>query len=156
MFAVVVPDRKRSTLLPILYRYVHKGSKIHSDAWKAYMGMEKDPGYVFSEHKVVVHEKEYKSAEGVHTNTCEGMWYSVFKKNISKQKYKAHALPGELLRCMWKREVAREGSNLWTAFFYLLRETEFTDRIRYKGTPVSTPPKPKPARVSLIEIDYFL
>ena len=141
-FATVVPDRKRDTLLPILFKHVKAGSKIHSDAWKAYIGMEKYPGYTYAEHKVVVHEKEYKSADGTHTNTCEGMWYSTFKKDIANNKYNAYALPGELLRCMWKREVTREGSNLWTAFMYLLANVEYDRKLNFTGTPPRTPPKP--------------
>jgi transposase-like protein len=65
-FAVVVQDRTKDTLLNIIEAYVHPGSIIHTDCWKAYEGIE-DLGGGF-EHKTVNHSREFISADGVHTN----------------------------------------------------------------------------------------
>ena len=36
VFMVPVMDRKKTTLLPLIKRWIHPGSIIHSDCWKAY------------------------------------------------------------------------------------------------------------------------
>ena len=67
----MVPDRTRSTLVPIIKRFVDVGADIHSDSWRAYntLGIE---GYW---HYVVCHKYEFVNvATGAMTQTIEGLW----------------------------------------------------------------------------------
>jgi hypothetical protein len=51
-------------------KWVHRGSIIRTDGWKAYEKLE-EMGYV---HQVVNHSKEFVTSSGVHTNRVESMW----------------------------------------------------------------------------------
>ena len=41
IFMVLVHNRKQSTLLPIIQKWIKPGSIIHSDCWKAYSKLSK-------------------------------------------------------------------------------------------------------------------
>ena len=75
MIAVNVEnDRSRNSLLPLIEYYIAPGTEIWSDFRKAYDRLEKlivcEPPM---QHATVNHSKEFKSADGVHTNHIEGM-----------------------------------------------------------------------------------
>ena len=62
-FMVPVHNRKGSTLLPIIQKWIKPGSIIHSDCWKAYSKLSK-LGYT---HVTVNHSKEFKNVQSA---TC--------------------------------------------------------------------------------------
>ena len=75
-----VPNRKSETLLPIIQKFCHENTVIHSDCWSAYVTLG-DYGYA---HRAVNHKKGFKCPlTGAHTNTIEGLWGCV--KHKSKQ-----------------------------------------------------------------------
>jgi transposase-like protein len=85
---VLVPVEKRDkeTLLPIINRWVHKGSIIMSDCWKAYDCL-KDEGFI---HLSVNHSLTFKDPEtGACTNRIEATWRAVKEhyKSSSRRKY---------------------------------------------------------------------
>ena len=51
-FMVVVPDRSKNTLLPIIQQYIRPGTTIMSDEWAAYHDIRTIPGYT---HMTVNH-----------------------------------------------------------------------------------------------------
>ena len=68
------PDNRRNhhTLLTLIKRYVNPGTTILSDRWRGYTHLNRH-GYI---HLTVNHRRGFiDPATGVHTNTCEGMWY---------------------------------------------------------------------------------
>lgn len=74
--AMVVPDRKRSTLFPHIRANVFPNSTIYTDAWGPYRGLP-DIGYA---HAFIDHWVTY--CEGrVHTNTIENFW-GCFKRTL--------------------------------------------------------------------------
>ena len=69
----MVPVHKRDakTLLPIIEKWIAKGSIIHSDCWKAYNEL-KSMGY---QHVTVNHSKEFSNKEtAACTNGIETDW----------------------------------------------------------------------------------
>lgn len=75
----VVPDRKRTTITPIIKKNVRSGSEIHTDELAAYNRLGYIPDYT---HKSVTHSaKEYVGKEGQTTNTIEG-FFSHLKRTI--------------------------------------------------------------------------
>ena len=56
----------------LIKRYINPGTTILSDRWKGYTHLNRH-GYI---HLTVNHRRGFiDPATGVHTNTCEGMWY---------------------------------------------------------------------------------
>ena len=85
----IVPDRKQSTLLPIIERYVAPGTMIFSDQWRAYINLN---GRCL--HYTVAHNKRFvkyifKPMRGVikvTTNHIERVWVEVRRKLKGIQK----------------------------------------------------------------------
>ena len=63
-----VPDRKESTLLPILLAHVHPETEIWSDEWKGYVNL----GNYFRRHRTVKHKENFINPEtGLNTQLIE-------------------------------------------------------------------------------------
>jgi transposase-like protein len=73
--AQLVPNYKKSTLVPILTANVAEGSTLYTDALRSYRGLE--PRFV---HAFIDHMIEYVNGR-VHTNTIENFW-SCLKRTI--------------------------------------------------------------------------
>lgn len=100
IFMVPVPNRKKETLIPIIEKYIKKGSVIHSDCWKSYHCLNKI-GY---KHKTVNHSKMFKNYRtGACTNKIESEWRhakcSVPSYGIHKGMHE-----GYLSEFLWKRK----------------------------------------------------
>ena len=70
-FALIVPDRKRATLIPILKYKIEEKSIIWSDGWSSYFCLRSH----FGGWDWVSHTLTFMVPEtGVNTNRCEGQW----------------------------------------------------------------------------------
>jgi transposase-like protein len=74
--AQVVPDTTGSSLRKFIHENVERGSKLHTDEWWGYRGLEKLFGHSFIKHN----ENQYVDGD-VHTNTMEGFW-SLLKRGV--------------------------------------------------------------------------
>lgn len=66
----IVERRTKAVLIPIISEIVSNTACIYHDDWAAYRNLH-EYGY---KHGIVVHKNEFKSKEGVCTNTIEGIW----------------------------------------------------------------------------------
>jgi hypothetical protein len=66
-----VKRRNAETLEALISKYVKPGSKIYTDCWRGYAGLEGVTERSYT-HLTVNHEVEYVTADGVNTNTIEG------------------------------------------------------------------------------------
>jgi transposase len=73
----VVPDARKTTLIPLIEQYVAKGTVLSTDEWKAYKSMT-EKGY---KHGTVNHHQREYVRGIIHTNTIEGFW-SHFKNSV--------------------------------------------------------------------------
>ncbi len=74
--AMVVPDHKKSSLVPRLRANVLPGSILYTDALRSYRGLEPEYMHAFVDHMVTY-------VEGVvHTNTIENFW-SCLKRTLN-------------------------------------------------------------------------
>ena len=98
-WAVIVKDRSRATLEPIIREFIRPGSIVHSDFWKGYDFMSlPNSGYT---HMKVNHSVEYKNkTTGACTNTIEAKWGAT-KRQIPT-KARSHNLDGYLDQKIWK------------------------------------------------------
>ncbi len=100
VFMEAVENRKAKTLLPIVDKYVEKGSKIHTDEWKAYIGLDK-MGY---EHITVNHSKMFKNpVNGACTNGIECDWRHM-KDSLPEYGVKKGRHQGYLAEFLWRRK----------------------------------------------------
>lgn len=69
---IIVPDRKKRTLLPLIEKHIAPGSIIVSDEWSSYEELN-SMGY---RHLTVCHTQNFVNPENVHahTQTVENMW----------------------------------------------------------------------------------
>ena len=71
IFMIPVHNRKQSTLIPLIQKWIKPGSIIHSDCWKAYNKLS-TIGYT---HITVNHSKEFVNKENLAcTNSIESDW----------------------------------------------------------------------------------
>ena len=119
-FALIVPNRSRATLEPIIRRHILEGSTVISDCWKAYDWMsEEGSGYT---HLKVNHSETYKDPEtGACTNTIEGKWNGM-KQDIP-DKFKGAHLEMHLLFKVWKDQNC---GDMFNAIISALKEVEYT------------------------------
>ncbi len=107
VFMVPVEDRSAATLIPIIEKFVKKGSIIHTDCWKSYNSL-KEKGF---DHLEVNHSKEFKNPEtGACTNGIEGDWRHA-KVSLPDYGVKKGDHQGYLAEFMWRRREA--GSDLF-------------------------------------------
>ena len=100
VFMVPVKDRKQKTLIPIIQKWVHTGSIIHSDCWKSYNQLSK-LGYT---HVTVNHSKEFVNVENAAcTNSIESDWRHA---KVLMPRYGVHRgmHSGYLAEFMWRRK----------------------------------------------------
>ncbi len=76
LMAKVIPNTKAETIIPIIEKYVKKGSTIYSDEWWAYKNLHNN--YT---HAQVYHNIGVYGIGNVHTNGIEGSWASL-KRSI--------------------------------------------------------------------------
>ena len=124
VYAQVVPDAEGTTLKPIIYGLVKKGSIIITDGWTGYKGLKND--YT---HKVIPHNKGIYAIGKFSTNGIEGAW-SILKKMIYGIYHvvsKKH-LPQYLLEFMFKYNT-RDNADGERVVKFLASDTE---RLKYR------------------------
>ena len=100
IFMIPVHNRKESTLIPIIKKWIKPGSIIHSDCWKAYSKLS-IIGYT---HVTVNHSKEFiNKSSAACTNAIESDWRHAKLKMLSYGTHIGdHA--GYLAEFMWRRK----------------------------------------------------
>lgn len=123
IFAIVVPDRTKETLMAALKKYVLPDSIIYSDSWKAYTDIEQ----YFKEHKQVNHSTNFVDpVTKCNTQRIERLWRefkSIVKKYEGIPTDGISRFVGEFI---WRRnEIIYKGIDPFYAILDLLIKTEF-------------------------------
>lgn len=114
VFAVSVPDRTAATIKEIIEKYVHTGSIILTDGWKAYKTVCKELSF---DHLIVDHSKNFKDPiTGVHTNTVEGV-NNGLKTLIKPRNRTIDGIDNYLLYYIWRKNNKH---NIWGGFIRAL------------------------------------
>lgn len=113
VIAEVVAGTSAKELMPIIEKYVTKGSIIYSDGHGAYYHLAKH-GY---RHRVVYHDHTFVDQGIVHTNSIESFWayakhtlrplkglpYDVYKEHIKTVQKRYNTLTNKKLRKLLRR-----------------------------------------------------
>ena len=125
VFMIPVVNRKQSTLLPIIKKWIKEGSIIHSDCWKAYCRLPK-MGYT---HVTVNHSKEFvNKSNAACTNGIESDWRHA---KVTLPRYGVHrGLHGAYLaEFMWRRKY-----NEADKFLQLINDINVTYQRNYMSS----------------------
>ena len=97
--------------------YVAAGALINSDAWSAYLTLDR-LGY---RHEVVNHSIEFVSETGAHTQTIEGIW-SIVKLPIKKSLGLTNPDDLQVLldAWMWQRRYITDRKRQCDAFYKIV------------------------------------
>jgi len=102
-FALVVPDRKASTLLQEIAGHIAPGTIIHSDTWASYQTIESIPNKNFIHH-MVNHSKNFLNTKnGSHTQNIERMWRDLKFKKTSSCGIRSLEASGYVFEYIWRR-----------------------------------------------------
>ena len=102
----LVPDRRASTLLPIIQAYIKPGTTIRSEQWAAYSNVAQLPNV--ASHVTVnrcLHFVDQNTA--VHTQNIESYWQRVKDRFKSMRGVSSEQLPGYLDEYMWRQRYGR-------------------------------------------------
>ena len=109
---IVVPDRKSTTLLPIISKYVEKGSVVVTDEWAPYNQLNEE-GY---HHETVNHSENYVNpVTGFNTQGVERSWVDA-KAMLKKSRHPSNYLQSHLDEVAWRKMKEGEGGCLIEAF----------------------------------------
>jgi hypothetical protein len=75
----MIPRRDSDSIISKLKKHVASDCVVNHDDYSVYRNLQK---YGYEKHGVVNHSLNFKSPDGVHTNTIEGLW-GLFKQRIS-------------------------------------------------------------------------
>lgn len=115
---ILVDDRRRSTLIPIIEDHVEVGSTIVTDEWAAYNGLEK-AGFL---HYTVNHSQNYVDPiTGYHTQGVERAWKDA-KSWLRRAKYPTHLIQSHLDFLSWKKKHQNSQGSLLDAFLLEVRK----------------------------------
>ncbi|CAG8447381.1 9219_t:CDS:2 [Scutellospora calospora] len=110
--------RDSETIRKIIEDHVEKGSIVHTDRWKGYLGIEN----LGVTHKSVNYSKNFTDPiTGVHTNMIEGLWNGI-KLQIALRNRNKNLIKDHLLEFIWRR-INKD--KLWDAFIYALQSTAY-------------------------------
>jgi ISXO2-like transposase domain len=119
VFAEMVPDRTKKTLLKLIKDNIRPGSIIISDSWAAYNDIK---NALQMDHMTVDHSKHFKNPEnGAHTNNIESSW-NILKKNIPNCERIPEKVDNYIFEFIWKRQ---NKNNIWETFIKCLAETSY-------------------------------
>ena len=114
----VVTRRDAATHLPIIRRFLHPGSIVWSDEWRAYSQVTMLPNV--ASHSTVNHSVTFiDPTTGTHTQNAESYWNRI---NIKLKKMRGcheHQLPSYLDEFMWRE---RHGNTARAAFDNICRD----------------------------------
>jgi len=103
-FMLVVPDRTKQTLLPLVQQYIRPGSTVMSDQWRAYFDIgATGSGY---SHLTVNHSVNFVDpGTGAHTQSIEGTWSCVKRlmRRLGVMNTSSDLFPSYLLEYLWRK-----------------------------------------------------
>ena len=111
IFLVKVEKRDKNTLIPLIEKYVEKGSTIITDCWASYNSLDQ-LGY---KHKTVNHSENFVDPEsGACMNLIENRWWCV-KRQLPTTHTRSKTFDKHLMEYMW-RTLYSDKSSLFDKF----------------------------------------
>ena len=113
IFLIKVEKRDKETLIPLIEKYVEKGSTVITDCWASYQCLN-DLGY---KHETVDHSENFVDpSTGACTNLIENRWWCI-KRQLPTTHTRAKLFDKHLMEYMW-RTLYSDKSNLFENVLY--------------------------------------
>ena len=108
----LVPNRRATTLYPIIQAHVANGTTVYSDEWSAYRQIASLPQ--IAAHEMVNHSVNFVDpVTGVHTQNIESYWSRAKLKLKRMKGCHAQQLPSYLDEFMWRERYGPSSSDVW-------------------------------------------
>ena len=98
VYADIIPDVARQTLMPIIRRVVQSGSDIYTDGWRSYDALAV---YGYNHKSVKHHENEFVRGDA-HVNGIESYWSWTKRRSIKFNGIKKTEFSQFLLESEWR------------------------------------------------------
>ena len=98
VYADIIPNVQKATLMPIIRRVVQSGSDIYTDGWSSYDALAVY-GY---NHKTVKHHEDEFARGDAHVNGIESYWSWTKRRLVKFNGIKKSEFPRFLLESEWR------------------------------------------------------
>jgi transposase-like protein len=123
-FIVQVPDRKATTLIPLIRQHIRAGSIIHSDLWRAYKGIE-SMGEFFR-HYTVNHSTNFVDPQtGSYTQNVERMWRDLKRIKKLYEGVNRVDIDAHIAEYLWRANKEVDTENAFGEGILLITATEY-------------------------------
>lgn len=112
----IVRNRTRAAIYPLLSAWIERGSSVHTDGAKVYLGLSR-LGFI---HSWVNHKKRFVAEDGTHTQRIEAQWRSLRRK-FSRGGIRARGVSGHLREWIWRRACRRGDFDPFEQLLQILR-----------------------------------
>lgn len=112
----VTNQRDANSLQDIIQRHVHQGSIIHTDGWRAYIGIA-NHGY---HHRTVNHSEEFVAEDGTHTQRIEAQWRAL-RRYFSPGGRRHEDIPTILAEYTWRRKCIVQNAEPFVQFLKIIQ-----------------------------------
>lgn len=124
VFACVVPDRSKETLMDKISQFVHEGTTIYTDFWKGYS--DEELGMLGMYHDKVNHSLHFVDPNThVHTNTIEATW-NAMKYHIPYRHRTAELIQEDITEYVWRKKYK---DNLWERLLHAMQNVVYEEGI---------------------------
>lgn len=123
-FAMVVPDRSATTLIPIITTYIQNNTTIYSDCWGSYNSISNLPHNY--DHQQVNHSQNFVDPiTNAHTQTIERMWRDLKDAKKRYNGVKRDEIETHIGEFLWRKNECVKKHNAFRKTLELLIESHF-------------------------------
>ena len=129
-FFVSVKRRNKRTLWPLIFKHIAPGTKIISDCWVVYRGLN-EHGY---QHETVNHSVNFKDpVTGAHSNTVEGSWFHL-KRSLPQAGTRKTMFPNHFATFIWRKKFGSSDFRVFLEHIARVYNPQAQPRFEYAHT----------------------
>jgi len=112
IFIESVPDRKATTLIPLIEKHIKTGTTIHSDKWTSYNLLDQEPYSQKYDHKSVNHKENFiDPISGANTQLIERSWRDFKEKKKISQGIPRTDIELYIAEFIWRKRIRNQNKD---------------------------------------------